>query len=208
MKRPAKKPVEPEVATPGALANCERCGRLLRVAETRREDSAPFRLSKTKKGVCPDCVMTQFLYETYPVNMLIDEAGPEMLLNAGVMRMAFSSAGILDRCELQIEEIDWERVVANWSLPVKVTRDGRNPYRMGEGPRARSRGDDGVPAGKLPPLGFFGPRRSRFDGSLVVSRGANGELLANGRPLSEDEPELGAALKGLFDELDKRGPIQ
>lgn len=128
---------------------CDRCKRPLRVAERRREDSKPFRLAKVPKGVCPECVMTQFLYNTYPINMQIDEAGPELLLKPGIAE-AFVSCGLLDGCDLKIEEVNWQRVVDNWKLPVKITKDGRNPYRMGDSPRA-GKGRNG----ELPPLGFF-----------------------------------------------------
>jgi hypothetical protein len=117
---------------PGALAYCERCKVELRVAETRREDAAPFRRSLTTQGVCPDCVMTEFLYNTYPVNSIIDRAGPEMLLQADFIRQAFLSSGIMERSEMDIREVNWQRVVANWKLPVKVKLTPRNPYRMGD----------------------------------------------------------------------------
>jgi hypothetical protein len=119
-------------------ANCERCGRALRVAESRREDSKPFRLAKVPKGVCPECVMTQFLYNTYPINQQIDEAGPELLLKPLVAE-CFRASGLLDDCDLKIEEIDWARLVANWKLPVKVTKGAKNCYTMGESRARRQR---------------------------------------------------------------------
>jgi hypothetical protein len=178
--------------TPGAIAYCERCGRKLRVAEKRREDSAPFKLSKTTKGVCPDCVMTQFLYNTYPVNMIIDEAGPEMLLNADFMRMAVTSSGIMQGCEMDIGEVDWQRVVENWKLPVKIQKSPLNPYRMGESPRA------GKGRGELPKLGFRSPGfRSPTPGTLVIRKDPKtGELSCNGEPLRE--PELAGAVENLI----------
>jgi len=108
--------------------NCERCGARIRLAPRRREDSKPFRRAKVAQGVCPDCVMTQFLYNTYPLNMQIDEAGPKLLLNP-LVPQAFQMSGLLARCEMSIEEVNWQRVVDNWSLPVKILKDKRNPYR-------------------------------------------------------------------------------
>ncbi|HZP02635.1 MAG TPA: hypothetical protein VFD30_20460 [Terriglobia bacterium] len=124
--------------------NCERCGALIQLSPTRNPESKPFRLAAVPKGVCADCVMTQFLYNTYPINMQIDEAGPELLLKPGITD-AFVMCGLLEGCDLKIEEINWRRVVANWNLPVKVKRDGRNPYRMGEAPKARLRRKDLTP---------------------------------------------------------------
>jgi len=81
--------------TPGAIAHCDRCQRKLQVAAQRRKDSKPFRLAKVPKGVCPECVMTQWLYNTYPVNMQIDIAGPELLLKPHI-REAFLASGVLN----------------------------------------------------------------------------------------------------------------
>ncbi len=134
-KKAKLKPSEAaEIPQPGAMASCNRCGVQLRVSESRREDSAPFRRSLTTKGVCPDCVMTQFLYNTYPINWQLDERGPELLLHP-MIREAFLSSGVMERCEMSIDEVNWERVVANWNLPVKVTNDGTNPYKMGDAKR-------------------------------------------------------------------------
>lgn len=123
-----------ETTQPSALAKCDRCAVQLRVAESRREDSRPFRKAAVPEGLCPDCVMTEFLYNTYPVNMIINERGPEMLLNAESMRMALLSSGVMDpaHCEMDVNEINWRRVVDNWNLPVKLSKSGRNPYRMGD----------------------------------------------------------------------------
>jgi hypothetical protein len=134
------------------MVKCERCGKLITLApeSSRHEDAHPFRLAKEPKGVCANCIMTQFLYNTYPINMQIDEAGPELLLNQGI-REAFVRCGLLSHSDLKIEEINWQQVVANWALPVKAPRGPRNPYRMGESPRAQARN-----AG-LPPPAMYVP---------------------------------------------------
>ncbi len=121
------------------MTKCERCGKLIYLnAEKRHEDAHPFRLAKEPKGVCANCVMTQFLYNTYPINMQIDEAGPELLLNPEI-REAFTRCGLLNHSDLNIDEVDWAAVVKNWKLPVKVHKSGLNPYRMGESPRSQAR---------------------------------------------------------------------
>jgi hypothetical protein len=75
--------------------------------------------------------MTQFLYNTYPVNMQIDQAGPDLLLKPGITE-AFIACGLLDGCDLNIEEVNWRCVVMNWNLPVRIQKSGKNPYRMGD----------------------------------------------------------------------------
>ena len=150
--------------TAGQVTNCDRCGAPCRVADRRNPDSKPFRLSEKPKGVCANCVMTQFLYNTYPINLQIDEAGPEMLLKPGI-REAFLSCGILDRCDLNINEVNWATVVANWQLPVKIPKDPTNPYRMGDSPKSTLR-----PKSEEPPPDPFaekwGPILDKHNGTL------------------------------------------
>ncbi len=116
-------------SVPGAIANCDRCGALMRLAAKRNEKSMPFKLAKVPKGLCANCVVTEFLYNTYPVNEQLDRSGPQILL-VPHMRQAF--APILKNCDMSVDEIDWPTIVRNWSLPVKTKRGPRNPYTMGE----------------------------------------------------------------------------
>ncbi len=155
----SKAAMKPIIDFTRPMTKCERCGKLIALAaERRNEDSYPFRLAKVPKGVCANCVMTQFLYNTYPINMQIDEAGPELLLKPGI-REAFLSSGLLAHSDLNIDEVDWERVVANWDLPVKIQRSGMNPYRMGESPTARAR-KAGLPS---PSMNSVPPNENRGD---------------------------------------------
>lgn len=117
-----------------AVANCERCGAPMRLAEKRTEKSYPFKLAKVPKGFCANCVVTEFLYNTYPVNSILD-GKPEILLSPH-MREAFMP--LLKDCDMNVDEIDWATVHANWSLPVKVTKDAKNCYRMGDAARERA----------------------------------------------------------------------
>ena len=120
-----------------ADAQCDRCKRPLQLTPSTNPTILLRRASKPT-GVCPDCAITQFLYNTYPLNMQIDEAGPELLLKPHIPQvfdMFLKQSG----CDLDINEIDWKRVVDNWYLPVTVHKDPRNPYRMGDSPRAKKR---------------------------------------------------------------------
>jgi hypothetical protein len=67
--------------------------------------------------------------------MIIDEAGPDMLLKQGIGD-AFVMSGLLEHSDLTIEEIDWRLVVKNWYLPIEVKNTARNPYQMGDSPRS------------------------------------------------------------------------
>jgi hypothetical protein len=119
----------------GKTANCPRCARAMQVARARRKDGEILRLSKTTKGVCCDCAVTEFLYNTYPANTIIDESGPELLLKPGI-REAFLQSGLMDRADLNIDEVNWQNIVTNWHLPVKAKRTAVNPYTMGGSPRS------------------------------------------------------------------------
>lgn len=150
MKRKATV-IEPviEPAQPGAICFCNRCGIEVRVAESRSEDAHWFRLAKIPKGFCADCVFTQFLYQAYPINMQLDETGPELLLSP-FMREAVLESGILEKSDLHIDALNWERIVANWSLPVHAPMTATNPYQMGDAARSKKslrEFEDGVVAG-------------------------------------------------------------
>jgi hypothetical protein len=133
-----QKPHYDTIKDAGLVAKCSRCGVPVKVATARRADAEILRLSKTTDGVCANCAVTQFLYNTYPANSIIDERGPEMLLSPGIGE-AFISSGLMDRADMDIREVDWKAVVANWDLPVKIAKDPRNPYRMGEAKDAKRR---------------------------------------------------------------------
>jgi hypothetical protein len=133
-KKPATRSKKPEVSNPlpaGVDALCRRCGVPMRLGRPGKEDAPWLRLAKVPEGVCANCAMTEFLVNTYPVNMIVDERGPEMLLQPAV-REAFVSSGVIQSSDMHIDEVNWQTVVANWALPVHVAKNPRNPYRMGE----------------------------------------------------------------------------
>src|SRR5436853_4724804 len=109
----------------GAIANCDRCGVRVQVAARSRE-SWPFRLATVPQGLCANCAVTTFLYNTYPINMQLDESGLQLLLQPG-MRQAF--AYMIPNCDMSDSEINWEIVVENWHLPVVEHLGPTNPYR-------------------------------------------------------------------------------
>lgn len=87
------------------------------------------RLAKSPVGFCVNCATHDFLRHLYPVNMILHDKGPEILLHsesrqqfARVMEVAISDA--------LPDEICWERVVQNWDLPFqdKPRQGPTNPY--------------------------------------------------------------------------------
>jgi hypothetical protein len=71
---------QPQKSSSGAPANCARCGVLLQVAAARRADSKPFRRAAVPEGVCPDCVMTEFLFAAANG---INQSGQQLTVMAG-----------------------------------------------------------------------------------------------------------------------------
>lgn len=116
--------------------NCGRCGKLLRMAESTAKADAPFKLAKVPDGLCAECVMTEFLYNNYPLNMQLDESGPEILLSPHTPLM-LEQSGVMDGSDLKASEVDWVRLVANWRMPVETRRGPKNPYSMGESDRSK-----------------------------------------------------------------------
>lgn len=105
------------------LCNCSRCGQPCHVGGPKNEDARLLRRAKTPRGYCATCAATQFLKTTLPLSEILREKGPEILLCphitaqfAAVMRSGGSDA--------DPSEIDWNRLVANWELPVDGETQG------------------------------------------------------------------------------------
>ena len=109
-----------------------------------KKDARYFRHAKQPTGYCANCVLTQFLYNTYPTNMIIDEAGPELLLKPGVGD-ALVQSGIMGASDMRIEEVNWQNIVEHWELPVEIKLSPINPYRMGDSPHSYKHRPKGAP---------------------------------------------------------------
>lgn len=108
--------------------HCERCGRPCRVGPAGNPDARLLRRSAAPKGYCVDCAATQFLMNTYPCNMLLDEQGPDALLHEAIQEQ-FAAILAVGLADARPDEIRWDRVVAHWDLPIKqVKGNPMNPY--------------------------------------------------------------------------------
>ena len=100
-----------EIAIP-----CVRCGKMCRPAESNNPNARPFR--KAKKGLCENCVVTQFLLcddlEVLRIGLLRN--GIEVLKNPNIQNQ-FSQILKVGRSELLAENIDWDTVIEQWDLP-------------------------------------------------------------------------------------------
>jgi len=108
--------------------NCERCGASCRIEGSGNPNAKMLRRSKEPKGLCVNCAVHDWLRNTYPVNLIFTTLSPEALRLehiqqqfTGIMRAGFADASP--------DEIDWERIIANWNLPFgnKVKATATNP---------------------------------------------------------------------------------
>jgi len=95
--------------------NCKRCGKECQTGAGNPEARL---LKRSDKGYCTDCALTLFLKDAEPLNMLIEEQGCEVL-RAPHIREQIARILITGKSDANIGEIDIERVIENWALPVK-----------------------------------------------------------------------------------------
>lgn len=94
---------------------CKRCGKDCKGGAGNPEARL---LKRAEKGYCADCALTEFLKKTEPLNMLLKEQGPE-ILRAQHIRAGIASLLIVGKSDASIGDIDIERVICNWDLPIK-----------------------------------------------------------------------------------------
>ena len=112
---------------------CQRCSAKCRVNPIAGSQATMLKRGQSPKGLCINCAAHDWLRNTYPANLLLARSGPKSLAFpciqeqfAGLMTMAHSDA--------RPDEIDWERIVANWDLPFpsKLKPSGFNPVTQAE----------------------------------------------------------------------------
>lgn len=112
----------------GQTCNCDRCGGKCRIGK-RNPDARMLRRSATPSGLCVNCATHDWLRNTYPCNMLLDQSGPHVLLQQAI-REQFATMLQEANSDARIDEINWNLIVENWELPWrhKVQRSATNPY--------------------------------------------------------------------------------
>ena len=106
------------------ICPCSRCGRPCRVGPPPNPDARLLRRATAPSGYCAGCAATQWLKTTDPIAGLIEARGPEMLRNE-IVRNQFGAILRSGMSDATLAEIDWEAVVANWSLPVAGEKKAR-----------------------------------------------------------------------------------
>jgi len=118
--------------------NCQRCGAPCKVDPLAGSKAKMLRRDKVPQGLCVNCAVHDFLRNTYPVNLLLAQSGPRGLALPHIQQQF---AGIMkSRCSDALpDEIDWQRIIANWDLPFanKLKPSPMNPVNQAELDRAR-----------------------------------------------------------------------
>ncbi len=107
--------------------NCERCAKRCRVAPVSNPNAQVFRRGDMKTGrFCAECLIVDFFknFDLGPSSALgksyFDSFNPECLrlphIQAQLARIIVT-AQTQYGSELDVSEIDWEEVIANWHLP-------------------------------------------------------------------------------------------
>lgn len=112
--------------------NCARCGVECEIRARRTSNAQLLKRSKKPSGVCSNCAVTEWFMNTYPINMQLDGSGPAALLQP-FMQKHFANIMKAGGADMDPAEIDWQKVVGNWNLPVEVERSATNPYIPGIG---------------------------------------------------------------------------
>ena len=94
---------------------CQRCGKECQGGIGNPEARL---LKRGQKGYCADCALTAFLKNETPFEYAVQNNGIEILRDKNI-RLQIAQLLIAGKSDATIDEIDMERVIANWNLPVK-----------------------------------------------------------------------------------------
>jgi hypothetical protein len=100
---------------------CMRCGVPCRVATESNEEARLLQASTVPQGYCVDCGVAHFLQVESPMGQHIKD--PQMLL-APHVQAQFARVMQAGGSDARPQQIDWERVVRDWTLPFRAPRRG------------------------------------------------------------------------------------
>ncbi len=110
----------------GSGCACERCKVPLRVADDRKAEARMLRLAKTPRGYCINCAVREWFYT---MRDTFRDLRPEDLRLAHVQQqtaLVMKAAG----SDARPEEIAWEKVVADWDLPLRGAAKPKRKARV------------------------------------------------------------------------------
>ena len=110
------------------ITNCRRCGKKLRVDPKPQSNAKMLKRGSQAKGFCINCAVHDWLRNTYPVNIIFTTLSPDALRLEHIQQQ-FITLMQAGNADANPDEIDWERIIANWKLPFrdKVKATAANP---------------------------------------------------------------------------------
>jgi len=97
---------------------CQRCSKECQAGVGNPEARL---LKRADRGLCADCALTVFLKNETPFEYAVQNNGIEILRDTNV-RLQIAQLLLTGKSDASIEEIDMNRVIANWNLPVPKKR--------------------------------------------------------------------------------------
>ena len=111
----------------GAVAHCERCGDLCKVAPDKNPNATMLRAADEPKGQCVNCAVAEWFFA-----IGLTEAHPDLPagLNAKPVQEQFGRLMKTAISDATLTEINWTKVIANWNLPFKGAKKARGGRRV------------------------------------------------------------------------------
>ena len=221
-KQAAEQNAEQNASTPPGACQCARCGLRCRVASDRNPNAKMLRKSAVPKGLCATCAAHDWLRNTYPTNMILNESqhGPRILLSPSI-REQFAEIMRGQNADAKPDEINWNLMIENWDLPWPhgAAKDNPlNPYSekyaahrreqiakeraMTDEERARQKAINELPMvlTSFEQLNVIDPGMGdRLKKALEQHHDDNHDPLSEDQPEQQSAPEPPATQKGLFD---------
>ncbi len=110
--------------TANVIVPCGRCGVRLRVAAEQNPAARLMKRSLGPDGLCVNCAASSFFYSVEQMRQNIDRFGADLFRLLHIQQQ-FAELMRVGCADARPEEIDWEHVIANWSLPFPATRRTR-----------------------------------------------------------------------------------
>ena len=221
-KQAAEQNAEQNASTPPGACQCARCGLRCRVASDRNPNAKMLRKSAVPTGLCATCAAHDWLRNTYPTNMILNESqhGPRILLSPSI-REQFAEIMRGQNADAKPDEINWNLMIENWDLPWPhgAAKDNPlNPYSekyaahrreqiakeraMTDEERARQKAINELPMvlTSFEQLNVIDPGMGdRLKKALEQHHDDNHDPLSEDQPEQQSAPEPPATQKGLFD---------
>lgn len=96
---------------------CPRCSTPCKKSTPINKDARLLLHTSRSDGLCPNCAVTEFLLGVEPVRAGIEKHGVEKALSNTAVREQFVAVMRAGGADMQPNEINWEKVIRNWSLP-------------------------------------------------------------------------------------------